>query len=72
MKKKHGKYVLINSKGFFIFDSRIKKGRSFFKKKKEYDINFKSHPKMVKSIVKLGSWNATSREIKVKEVKGWK
>ncbi len=51
--KKHGKYILENSKGMFIFNTVFNKGRAFVGGK-VIDIGLKKHRKMCKSIVMKG------------------
>lgn len=47
-------YFFENSKGFFLYDLGLHRGRAFMKKGKVFDIDRSSHPKMVNSIKKLG------------------
>ena len=58
MKKKkkllHGRYILENNNGFYIFDTRLKRGRVFIPGKKVVEFSFQTHPKIVKSIIKQG------------------
>lgn len=47
--------MLINSKGMFIYDTLLKRGRAFVGKN-VIDLNLKKHRKMCKSIVLKGEW----------------
>jgi hypothetical protein len=51
---KHGHYFLNGERGFFLFNTRAKRGRAILDNGKALDITFKSHPKIVKAILKRG------------------
>ena len=54
-KKKGIAYFFENKKGFYLYDTGLHMGRAFLRKGKIFDIDRKSHPKMVASIKKLGT-----------------
>lgn len=54
-KRKHGLYYLENSKGFFTFNSYLRKGRAFLAGDKVIEISLKTHPKVVKVILDKGT-----------------
>lgn len=56
MKFKHGQYFWDSEKGYFLFNSYLKKGRAFLITGKVLDISFETHPKLIRGIVERGEW----------------
>jgi hypothetical protein len=54
MSYKHGHYFLSGEKGFYLFNSWLKKGRAIFNDGRAIDLTYESHPKIVKAILEKG------------------
>ena len=63
-KYKQGQYFLQTSKGFYLFNTRLMKGRAFLKGRKVFDFTFERYFKMCKSILKKGEWSPTYKHLK--------
>ena len=69
MKVKHGQYFWKNKKGFFLFNTYLKRGRAFLDDGRVLEISFKKHPKLVKGILKRGERIVSPKEFKIKNKK---
>jgi len=71
MKYRHGQYYLENKKGYFLFNSYLRRGRAFvtdkYGKSRVLDIEFKTHPKLVKGILERGERIISPSELKRKK-----
>ena len=68
IKLKHGQYFLKTSKGFFLFNTYLKRGRAFMNDGRVSDIAYKTHPKLVKGILTKGERGVVPTETKLKGV----
>ena len=66
MKHKHGTYMLETKKGFYLFNSYLKRGRIILNDGRAKDITHKTHPKIVKATLTRGTWLISPTEHKLK------
>jgi len=55
MKFRHGQYFLNTQRGFFLFNTYLKRGRAFLNDQRIIDFTYKTHPKLVKSLLIKGT-----------------
>ena len=63
----HGQYFLETKKGFYLFNSYLKRGRALLNDGRAKDFTYKSNPKIVKAILARGERGVSPMEMKLKE-----
>ena len=66
MKHQHGTYFLETKKGFYLFNSYLKRGRALLNDGRAKDFTYKSNSKIVKIILVKGERGVSPKEFSLK------